>query len=154
MEHILSITYEITILLAGSFFCYLGYNLFKLGLFEKAGDLKASWGDKHLILKQASPGIFFAVFGAIIIVVSVSKDKSIRTIIKESKNTPINRPIIYGNSNIQKLFIDSDTSLSLEEKLALMKKREVVYLKMIDSLLFETRDILETRHEERENRFA
>ncbi|MBS0261392.1 MAG: hypothetical protein JSS02_05500, partial [Planctomycetes bacterium] len=43
------------------------------GVFERAGDLKAAWGDKHLTIKQAAPGTFFAVFGAIIVTVSLCR---------------------------------------------------------------------------------
>jgi len=42
---------------------YLGYLLFRVGVYEKAGELKAAWGDRHLTLKQAAPGTFFALLG-------------------------------------------------------------------------------------------
>ena len=43
-------------------FAYLGYKLFVKGVYERAGELKAAWGDKNLVLKQAAPGTFFALF--------------------------------------------------------------------------------------------
>ena len=63
--------YRIVALLVGFGFAVLGYRLFLRGVFERAGDLKAAWGDKNLILKQASPGTFFALFGAFIIAVTI-----------------------------------------------------------------------------------
>ena len=65
--------YKIITLLVGSFFSYMGYRLFKLGIWGKAGNLEANIGDKKLILKRAAPGTFFALFGAIIISLTVIK---------------------------------------------------------------------------------
>jgi hypothetical protein len=50
---------------------YCGYKLFSRGVYEKAGELKAAWGDKHLLLKQAAPGTFFVVFGPAVIIFSL-----------------------------------------------------------------------------------
>jgi len=47
---------------------FMGYRLFTLGVYEHAGDLKAAWGDRNLLMKQAAPGTFFALFGAAIVV--------------------------------------------------------------------------------------
>ena len=52
--------------LIGLAFAYFGYRLFSLGVYAKAGELRAAWGEKHLMLKQAAPGTFFALFGGII----------------------------------------------------------------------------------------
>jgi hypothetical protein len=59
--------YRILVVLTGLAFSILGYKLFCRGVYEKAGELKAAWGDRHLILKQAAPGTFFALFGVVII---------------------------------------------------------------------------------------
>jgi hypothetical protein len=56
---------------SGTFCVYLGYKLFVKGLFNEAGDLTASSGNKKLIIKKAAPGTFFALFGAIIISINV-----------------------------------------------------------------------------------
>ena len=61
------IAYRLAILLVGLLFAFLGYKLFRLGIYEKAGELKAAWGDRNLTLKQAAPGTFFASFGAMIV---------------------------------------------------------------------------------------
>ena len=61
-----------TVMIALGFgFAVLGYKLFVKGVYEKAGDLKAAWGDKNLVLKQAAPGTFFAFFGVAVIAISI-----------------------------------------------------------------------------------
>lgn len=57
--------------LVGLAFAYFGYRLFRHGVYEKAGDLRAAWGERYLVLKQAAPGTFFALFGAAVIAVSI-----------------------------------------------------------------------------------
>jgi len=56
---------------AGLGVIYMGYRLFVLGYFEKSGELEAKFGPHHLIIKQAAPGVFFAVLGAFIIATGV-----------------------------------------------------------------------------------
>lgn len=58
-------------IVVGLAFAYFGYNLFRLGVYEKAGELRAAWGERRLALKQAAPGTFFALFGALVIGVSI-----------------------------------------------------------------------------------
>jgi hypothetical protein len=48
----------------------MGYRLFRLGVFEKAGEFKATWGGRQMLIKAAAPGTFFAVLGACIVTVS------------------------------------------------------------------------------------
>jgi hypothetical protein len=48
---------------AGMAFAYMGYRLFVLGYFEKAGEFRAASGGNHILLKQVAPGVFFALFG-------------------------------------------------------------------------------------------
>jgi hypothetical protein len=62
-------------LLAVFGFCivWMGYLLFKAGLFSPAGDLALTSGDKKLQLKRAAPGTFFVAFGAIVILVVTYK---------------------------------------------------------------------------------
>jgi tetratricopeptide (TPR) repeat protein len=62
---------EITIaILAGSFLSLLGYLLFRHGLTEKS-DLDLEFRKVKLKIFSASPGIFFALFGAVILSISV-----------------------------------------------------------------------------------
>ncbi len=58
---------------AGLAFAYMGYRLFLSRIFAEAGDLDTSWGDNRLMLKRAAPGTFFALFGAAIVLVTVSR---------------------------------------------------------------------------------
>jgi hypothetical protein len=48
---------------AGCFVTYLGFRLFKLGIYDKAGDLEGRWDGFSLTLRQVGPGVFFALFG-------------------------------------------------------------------------------------------
>jgi hypothetical protein len=57
--------------LIGLTFAYFGYKLFSLGVYTKAGELRAVWGERHLMLKQAAPGTFFALFGTVVTAVAL-----------------------------------------------------------------------------------
>ena len=63
--------YRYLLIIVGFVVVHMGYRLFVLGYFEKAGELKASFGTNHILLKQVGPGIFFALFGVAIICVGV-----------------------------------------------------------------------------------
>jgi hypothetical protein len=70
---------RITVTIAGIVFAYLGYRLFVLGVLSPSGDVEAIWGNNKLLLKRASPGIFFALLGAIIIIAALFYHPSITT---------------------------------------------------------------------------
>jgi len=57
-------------ILAGAFLCLLGYLLFRHGLTEKS-DLDLEFRKVKLKIFSASPGIFFALFGAVILTISL-----------------------------------------------------------------------------------
>lgn len=63
--------YRLSNMAVGALFAWMGYRLFLSGVYEKAGDLKAAWGDKNLVLKQAAPGTFFAMFGTFVICIGL-----------------------------------------------------------------------------------
>jgi hypothetical protein len=63
--------YRVFTITTGLVFAYLGYKLFCKGIYEQSGDLKATWGKYTLVLRQAAPGIFFALFGVIVISISL-----------------------------------------------------------------------------------
>ncbi|WP_461535247.1 hypothetical protein [Spongorhabdus nitratireducens] len=65
------VLYKVVSLIVGAFFGYLGYKLFIKGIWGRSGDLEASFKDNKLIVKQAAPGTFFALSGAIIICVTI-----------------------------------------------------------------------------------
>ena len=48
---------------AGCLLSYFGYRLFRVGIYEKQGELKAQWGGRSLLLRQVGPGVFFVLFG-------------------------------------------------------------------------------------------
>jgi hypothetical protein len=73
-NNIIAFTFYKTIaLLSGTAFGYMGFRLFMAGIFEKAGELEQLYGKEHLLLKQAAPGTFFALFGCAIILVTLMR---------------------------------------------------------------------------------
>ncbi len=68
-----TVLYKLAALLIGFGLAYLGYRLFIAGIFEGGGDLDATFSDTKLVLKKASPGIFFALFGTVVLVVTLTK---------------------------------------------------------------------------------
>ena len=67
------ISYKIVSLIVGSVFAHMGYRLFMSGIWGHAGELETSFGDNKIVLKEAAPGTFFAVFGAAIIAITLYK---------------------------------------------------------------------------------
>jgi hypothetical protein len=63
--------YKIVSMCVGLLFGYMGYRLFMSGIWGNAGDLDAEFRDTKLVVKQAAPGTFFALFGTIIVAFSV-----------------------------------------------------------------------------------
>jgi hypothetical protein len=63
--------YKLVSLLCGLFVIYLGYKLFIKGIFNESGDVEAVWESKKILVKKAAPGTFFALFGAIVMGVSI-----------------------------------------------------------------------------------
>jgi hypothetical protein len=65
--------YKLGSLAVGLIIVLLGYNLFRIGFIEAAGDLRAQSGDRSISLTHAAPGVFFALFGAFVIGVTIYK---------------------------------------------------------------------------------
>ena len=63
--------YKVASLCVGWAFGWMGYRLFMAGVWGNAGDLSAKYGDNKLVLKSAAPGTFFALFGTVIIAVTI-----------------------------------------------------------------------------------
>ncbi len=76
---IAAIFYRIVTVLSGFAFAYLGFRLFCLGISSKAGELKATFGENGLILRQVAPGIYFALFGTVIVGISIYRGVDIST---------------------------------------------------------------------------
>lgn len=68
---------RIAMVITGFGFTWLGYRLFRAGVYEHGSDIKASWGDSYLILKQAAPGTLFALFGVAVIGLSIVRGVSV-----------------------------------------------------------------------------
>jgi hypothetical protein len=62
----LLIAYRLSCLVVGLLFGYMGYSLYRTGVLEIAGDVKASWGDRHLLLKRVAPGALLAICGVLV----------------------------------------------------------------------------------------
>ena len=63
--------YKAISLFIGLVFGYLGYRLFLTGIERSAGVIEASSGSHLIKMSRAAPGTFFALFGAIIITVTL-----------------------------------------------------------------------------------
>ena len=63
--------YKVVTVLTGLGFAFLGYRLFIHGIFTEAGELRTNWDNRGLVLRKAAPGTFFALFGVIIVCVSL-----------------------------------------------------------------------------------
>jgi len=82
--------YKLASLFIGTVFSFLGYRLFVSGIDERAGELKTTWGKKSLVLKQAAPGTFFALFGVVLISTTLIKGLDIEQI--KTATTSTNPP--------------------------------------------------------------
>ena len=69
--------HRIVVLLVGALFAWLGFRLFVLGVYAPRGDLKAVWERRSLIMR-ATPGVFFALFGAAIVIAGVVRGFGVR----------------------------------------------------------------------------
>lgn len=69
---LMALIYKLVTLLCGTLIVYMGYKLFTRGLFSEAGDLDGKFGTYHILLKRAALGTFFALFGALVLIISVS----------------------------------------------------------------------------------
>ena len=47
-----------------------------MGIFEKAGDVKANWGDKHILIKSSAPGTFFVLAAALVMGTALTRGVS------------------------------------------------------------------------------
>jgi hypothetical protein len=82
----LSLTiYKGITLLTGLALAFMGYKLFVHGIFTDSGELRTNWEDKKLVLRKAAPGTFFALFGTIIVCVSLWRGLSF----EPSKTAPV-----------------------------------------------------------------
>jgi hypothetical protein len=67
----LVVSYKIFVLLVGLGMAYMGFRLFMADKIAPAGHLTGGYGKYSLSLKGGAPGVFFSLFGTIIIGISV-----------------------------------------------------------------------------------
>ena len=77
---------RIIIAIAGVCSLYLGYRLFKTNL-EKGGEFEAKMENFYLKLRDVGPGVFFALFGAVILISSTVTQVKIATSERDSSIT-------------------------------------------------------------------
>ena len=65
--------YKLACLAVGAMSCVLGYRLFKAGIWGNSGDVTAKFSETSLVVKNAAPGTFFAIVGALIVSFTVYK---------------------------------------------------------------------------------
>jgi hypothetical protein len=65
--------YKLAILLVGVLSIYMGFRLFLADKVTPAGDLSAKSGVYALQLRGGAPGIFFSLFGTVLICFSIAK---------------------------------------------------------------------------------
>ncbi len=78
MDEIIKLARSLEVIIAmfiGAFTCWLGYRLFEKGVSGKAS-LSAEHKKIKFQLLNASPGIFFALFGSVLVLISVSQKTS------------------------------------------------------------------------------
>jgi hypothetical protein len=64
--------YRLGVLALGGLSIWLGYKLFRAGLFDKSADeIQMVFGKNKILAKAAAPGTVFALFGAVVITVSI-----------------------------------------------------------------------------------
>ncbi len=120
----------------GAFLCWLGYRLFHLGLSDKS-DLKLEYGKFKFQIYCAAPGIFFSLFGAAIIFVSVWRQATIedKQYFKDGVNRHINitkgvGPDINLESQIEDMF---SRALSLHKNNNFQESKKI-YIRILKSL--------------------
>ncbi len=129
------VSYRIISLLVGLASVYMGYRLFTLGVFKKAGELSADFGDKSLFVRGA-PGTFLALFGTGIIIFSLYQGMEFQRVVAES-STPrtMARPSFMPLPEIrgildkvlrgEKLTIEEENKLREFKKIELWKSRAI-----------------------------
>jgi len=112
MEPILIfMTYRILIVLGGILCIYFGYKLFYV-VKLKQGEFKIKTGQNYeLSLSDVAPGVFFALFGASILIFCLTNGVTIK-------------PIVADVKTIEKLSTDPKTSASMEDMKKYIESRK------------------------------
>jgi hypothetical protein len=99
--------YKLACLGVGIFLSYLGYRLFVLGVFSQAGNLQTSWKGFKLVVTKAAPGLYFILFGTIVIITTIYKGITFEEYVKsqapQKQIIPNSRPVIVPTIDSNKL---------------------------------------------------
>ncbi|NCI52113.1 hypothetical protein GWC95_19470 [Sediminibacterium roseum] len=107
----ISLIYKTCTILLSGLIIYWGYKLFMKGFVNASGDISAFWGNKKIMLRNVTPGIFFSLLGGLSFIICVFKGIDLESFHKkksESENTqpPVYTQTIYDTGK-QKIDIDS-----------------------------------------------
>jgi hypothetical protein len=109
--------------LAGCLFGYFGYRLFRIGIYEKQGELRAEWSGKSLALRQVGPGVFFALFGILIAMVGVVRKFDIES--------------SFGGSSVQQV---SGINNTRESTLSVSQSPQIDDRRHVDTIIEKSAD--------------
>jgi hypothetical protein len=84
----LIVLYKIIGILAGLAFAYMGYRLFLEDKIKTAGTIETGGNGYKLKVTNAAPGIFFSLFGTVVIVFSVMKNISYSHVATSDESAP------------------------------------------------------------------
>jgi hypothetical protein len=109
---------RLSIIIAGIISIILGYRLFCIGVWPESGPNKsASFEAKshglHFTLKNAAPGIFFALFGVIIISIMITSNMPEFEMINHNNLNQTDKKIDVKNQDNQSLKMRSDSTIKL-----------------------------------------
>jgi hypothetical protein len=96
--------FKLAALAAGVMSIAFGYNLFIKGILAsgtKGTTLKADAGDYRITLRNAAPGTFFALFGAVILAITVFKGQP-EIVLRPIKNAVTESPNNSGDAIVMR----------------------------------------------------
>jgi len=129
------LTYRLAILILGGMSIYLGYRLFVESFNQtnnSEAELSAKFGDATLTLKNAAPGIFFAIFGAAITIIILmgSPPEFIHSVVRDKNNGQVSKTLIGRGGKLH-----ADTNLEMSSNNAIQLHRQIWdlhYVKIIE----------------------
>jgi hypothetical protein len=97
---------ELSAIVAGLGFAFMGFLLFDKGLFKES-EVEAVWGDKKLFLKRAAPGTVFALFGVFVIVYALYKVPTLEFI---NNAAPVTKDMLKdANTKVGVILVQNNT---------------------------------------------
>ena len=96
------VLYKFLSLAVGMFTTYLGYQLFLKGFLTETGELEGKVGTVTINLRKAAPGIFFALFGTVVISYCIFKDLEFDVSQKSGATTTKTATLSQADSSLLK----------------------------------------------------